>query len=267
MHSLLKKIVTEKKKEIRELEKRTKAFSEHDLGAPLRDFKKAVNQSGKISLIAEIKCASPSAGIIRERIDPVAIGRLYEEAWARAISLITDRLFFGGDLHYLPLLKEALSLPILRKDFILDEVQLWESREFGADAVLLIARILDQEKLAVLLDLCLQLGMAALVEVHDRSDLEKAMACGAEIIGINNRDLDTFKVNLQTTLDLCPHIPQGVVRVSESGIRDKEDIRLLRKAGVQAVLVGTTLMKSENLIEKTKELVQAGEKKGARSKV
>jgi indole-3-glycerol phosphate synthase len=258
MHSQLKKIVSEKKKEIWELKKRTKALSEPDLGAQPRDFKKAVNQSGKISLIAEIKFASPSAGVIRERVDPVVIGRLYEEAGARAISLITDRSFFGGDLLHLPLLKEALSLPILRKDFILDEVQLRESREFGADAVLLIARILDQEKLAVLLDRCRQLGMAALVEVHDRSDLEKALICGAEIIGINNRDLDTFEVNLKTTLDLASLVPQGVVRVGESGIRDKEDIRLLRKAVIQAVLVGTTLMKSENLLEKTKELVQAG---------
>jgi indole-3-glycerol phosphate synthase len=267
VHSLLTTIIAEKKKEVRELKKRAETLpNHHGLSLP-RDFKKAISQSERINLIAEIKFASPSAGVIRERIDSSEIGRLYEEAGAQAISLITDKRFFGGDLQQLPLLKENISLPILRKDFILDEVQLWESRRFGADAVLLIARILDQKQLASLIERCSQLGMAALVEVHDRPDLEKAKDCGAGIIGINNRDLDTFKVNLQTTQDLTLHIPNGIIRVSESGIKDKDDIRLLRKAGIQAVLVGTTLMKSENLLEKTKELVQAGEKKGARYKV
>jgi indole-3-glycerol phosphate synthase len=258
MHSLLTDILDEKKREVRELEKRSKLLSDHAWGPPPRDFKTAINQSGKIGLIAEIKFASPSAGVIRERIDPNSIGKLYEKAGARAISLITDQPFFGGDLQHLPLLKKAVSLPILRKDFVFDEVQLCESRRGGADAVLLIARILVRKQLTFLIDLCRQLGMAALVEVHDRPDLEKALACGAEIIGINNQDLDTFEVDLKTTLDLVPHIPQGVVRVSESGIQGKDDIGLLRKVGIQAILVGTTLMKSENLLEKTKELVQAG---------
>ncbi|MFH0788818.1 MAG: indole-3-glycerol phosphate synthase TrpC [Pseudomonadota bacterium] len=258
MPAFLDAIISEKEREVQGLKKRADRHCNHFDLLPGRDFKKAISQSKRISLIAEIKFVSPSAGVIRDRIDPGPIGRLYEEAGARAISLITDNPFFGGDLQQLPLLKEAVSLPILRKDFILDEVQLWESRRFGADAVLLISRILPQEQLTVLLDLCRQLGMAALVEVHNRPDLEKALVCGAEIIGINNRDLDTFQVNLRTTFDLAPHIPPGIIKVSESGIKDKEDIRLLRKAGVQALLVGTTLMKSENQLEKTRELVEAG---------
>jgi indole-3-glycerol phosphate synthase len=258
MHSILEMIVTEKKKEVEQLKKRRKDLFDQDLGTPSRDFKQAINQPGKTSLIAEIKFASPSAGFIREQIDPASIGIIYEAAGAKSISLITDHRFFGGDRSQLPLLKEAVSLPILRKDFILHEVQLWESRKLGADAVLLIARILDPKQLAVLLDLSRRLGMAALVEVHDREDLQKALACGAEIIGINNRDLDTFKVDLKTTLDLTPHIPPEIIKVSESGIKNKDDIRLLGKIGFQAALVGTTLMKSKNILKKTRELVLAG---------
>ena len=173
-------------------------------------------------------------------------------------SLLTDRKFFGGDLNELPLLKKAVALPILRKDFILHEIQVRESFYWGADAILLIARILSESRLRSLLDLSQQFGMAGLVEAHDRDDLEKARACGAEIIGINNRDLDTFEVNLKTTLDLIPHLPQGCVRVSESGFKNSDDIRLLKGTGVQAVLVGTSLMKSENILKKTKELIEAG---------
>lgn len=186
------------------------------------------------------------------------IGRIYEQAGASAISFLTDRRFFNGDLKLLPLLKKAVALPLLRKDFILDEIQVRESERFGADAVLLIARILSESRLRSLLNLSQHSGMAALVEVHDSVDLEKAKACGAEIIGINNRNLDTFEVNLKTTLDLIPHIPQGCLRVSESGIRNSEDIRLLKGVGVQAVLVGTSLMKSENILENTRELIEVG---------
>ena len=175
-----------------------------------------------------------------------------------AISLLTDQKFFGGDLNQLPLLKKAVALPVLRKDFIIDEIQVKESFYWGADALLLIARILSQSKLRSMLKLSHQLGMASLVEVHDSDDLEKAQASGAEIIGINNRDLDTFKVKLRTTLDLIPHIPQGCLRVSESGISNKDDIDLLMEKGIQAVLVGTSLMKSENLLQKTKGLIGQG---------
>ncbi len=258
MHSLLRKILAEKEKEVRALKKKDAPFTGTPYPLPRRDFKKAINQSGKMGLIAEIKFASPSAGPIRDKTDPLTIGRIYEQAGASAISFLTDQKFFGGDLKCLPLLKKAIALPILRKDFILDEIQVRESERSGADAVLLIARILSERKLGGLLDLCHELDLAALVEVHDRDDLEKAKDCGAEMIGINNRDLDTFSVNLGTTLDLIPHLPPGCLKVSESGISNTADIRLLKDAGVQAVLVGTSLMKSANLLEKTRELINAG---------
>ena len=217
---------------------------------------------GRIGLIAEIKFASPSAGVIREKMDPCAIGRIYEDAGAAAVSLLTDNRFFGGDLDELPRLKKAVSLPILRKDFIIDEIQVRESLLYGADAILLIARILSREQLKELLVLCKELGLAPLTEVHDPHDLEKAIDCGAEIIGINNRNLDTFEVDLQTTLDLAPRVPEKCIIVSESGIFDKEDIRWLRRSGIQAVLVGTSIMKSKDMARKIKELVDAGSQIG-----
>lgn len=258
MHSKLVEIIAEKEREVQELKKQTDPFPQNSDLPLRRDFKKAISRPGKINLIAEIKFASPSAGIIREKIDPIKIGRIYEQAGAAAISLLTDQKFFGGDLKQLPLLKSAVSLPVLRKDFIIDEIQVKESERMGADAVLLIARILSESKLRSLLDLSRRLGMDALVEVHDREDLEKSRAGGAKIIGINNRDLDTFKVDLRTTLALAPHIPEGCIKVSESGITNKEDIDLLIERGIQAVLVGTSLIKSENLLGKTKELIEAG---------
>jgi indole-3-glycerol phosphate synthase len=158
----------------------------------------------------------------------------------------------------MPRLKSAVSLPILRKDFIIDEIQVRESVLYGADAVLLIARILSRQQLKELLGICRKLGLAALTEVHDRDDLEKAIDCGAEIIGINNRDLDTFKVDLNTTIELVPRVADKYIIVSESGIRNGKDIQLLKRSGVQAVLVGTSIMKSDDLAEKTRELVDAG---------
>ncbi len=253
---MLAEIIAEKRREVEDLGEKADTFPNNPDLPPRRNFKKAISHSGKISLIAEIKFSSPSAGVIREKTDPCAIGRIYEKAGARAISLITDKRFFGGDLKQLPFLKKAVSLPVLRKDFIIDEIQVEESERLGADAVLLIARILSKGQLTAMLDLCRQLEMAALVEVHDRDDLEKAKDCGAGIIGINNRDLDTLEVSLKTTLELAPHVPQGCILVSESGINNKEDIRLLQKMCVRAVLVGTSLMKNDNLLEKTRELVQ-----------
>jgi indole-3-glycerol phosphate synthase len=174
------------------------------------------------------------------------------------LSLITDKRFFKGDQEQLPHLKKEISLPVLRKDFIIDEVQVKESFLYGADALLLIARILSVSKLRTLLKMCKELDMAPLTEVHDRRDLYKALDCGAEIIGINNRDLDTFKVDLHTTLELAPLVPGRCVTVSESGISSVNDIRLLKKCGVNAVLVGSSLMKSDNIMLKTQELVSAG---------
>ena len=257
MHSRLKEILAEKRNEVEALKKRGLPPLEDINAIAIRDFNAAISVKDRISLIAEIKFASPSAGTIREKADPATIGRIYEKAGAAAISLLTDEKFFGGDLHNLPRLKKAVSLPILRKDFIIDEIQVRESSLFGADGVLLIVRLLSQEQLKDLLGACLHLGIAALVEVHDREDLEKAVSCGAEIIGINNRDLDTFKVSLNTTLQLAPLVPNHCALVAESGIMDKGDIGLLNGCGIGAVLVGSSLMKSDDIEKKTKELVDA----------
>ena len=224
----------------------------------IRDFKSAISQPGRINLIAEIKFASPSAGTIREKTDPIKIGRIYERAGAAAISLLTDQKFFHGHLENLPGVKQAINLPILRKDFIIDEIQIREALAWGADAILLIVRILSETQLKELLQVCHENGLAALVEVHDRNDLEIALESKAEIIGINNRDLDTFEINLQTTHDLAAQIPEGHIIVGESGIHNPKDIEGLKGSRVNAVLVGSSLMSSEDIESKTREMVEAG---------
>jgi len=258
MHSLLGEILAEKREEVKNLMERGMS-SHRDSDIPsIRDFKGAISAPGGINLIGEIKFASPSAGIIREKADPLFVGRIYERAGAAAISLLTDKKFFNGDLRHLPRLKKAVSLPILRKDFIVDEIQVRESYLYGADAVLLIARILSSQQLRRYLGICRELGLAALTEVHDQNDLNKAIDCGAEIIGINNRDLDTFETSLGTSLKLAPLAPDEHTLVSESGIKDIADIQLLKQAGIQAILVGTSIMGSHDMEKKTKELVHAG---------
>jgi indole-3-glycerol phosphate synthase len=257
MSNRMKEILEHKRSEVEDLKKRGLPLQMDDL-PPLRDFKGAISSPGKICLIAEIKSASPSAGVIRKNVDPCVIGRVYEDAGAAAISLLTDNRFFGGRLEDLPLLKKTVSLPLLRKDFIIDAVQVRESLLYGADAILLIARILSREQLNELLALSRELGLTPLTEVHDFHDLEKAVDCGAEIIGINNRNLDTFKVDHQTTIDLAPRVPENCIIVSESGIAHPADIRCLRRAGIQAVLVGTSIMKSGDMAKMIKELVEAG---------
>ncbi len=262
MHHQLVEILAEKQNEVSRL-KRCMPFNRDKEQPPLRDFKAAISIPQKISLIAEIKFASPSAGLLRQKTDPISIGRIYEDAGAAAISLLTDKRFFQGDLDHLPRLKKAVSLPILRKDFIIDEVQVRQAFFYGADAILLIARILSQQQLAEYIALCRELDMTPLTEVHSRDDLEKAVACGAEIIGINNRDLDSFKVDIHTTIKLAPLVPDNCIRVSESGINEKEDIYALKTTGIQAVLVGSALMRSKDPAKKTKEIVNAGQRSNA----
>jgi indole-3-glycerol phosphate synthase len=258
MHHQLAEILAEKKNEVARLKKGALFKGDNNLSV-LRDFKAAICVPQRISLIAEIKFSSPSAGLIRHKTDPISIGLIYEAAGAAAISLLTDKRFFQGDLEQLPLLKRAVSLPILRKDFIIDEVQVREAFSYGADAILLIARILSQQQLKELMSVCREFGMAPLTEVHDRHDLEKAIACGADIIGINNRDLDSFKVDINTTLVIAPLVPENCIVVSESGIENEGDILSLKKTGVHAVLVGSALMRSDELKCKTAELVNAGD--------
>lgn len=257
MHHLLEQILQAKQHEVARLKKDMPVEGNEDL-PPLRDFKAAISKPAKINLIAEIKFASPSAGVIREKTDPVSIGRIYEQSGAAAISLLTDKRFFQGDPAHLPRLKKAVSLPVLRKDFIIDEVQVREALIYGADAILLIARILSRQQLSELISLCLELGMAPLTEVHNEDDLKKALDCNAEIIGINNRDLDSFKVDIRTTFELAALVPESHILVSESGIGNGEDIDSLKAAGIQAVLVGSALMRSSDPAKKMAEIVEAG---------
>jgi indole-3-glycerol phosphate synthase len=249
--------MTEKQHEVARL-KITKPLDRDRRRHSLRDFKAAISIPQKISLIAEVKFASPSAGLIHKKTDPVLIGRIFQEAGASAISLLTDKRFFQGDIEQLPHLKKTISLPILRKDFIIDVVQVEEAFFYGADAILLIARILSQQHLSELTSFCQELGMAPLIEIHSEDDLEKAVACGAEIIGINNRDLDSFKVDINTTFELAPLVPENFIVVSESGIRDEADILSLKEIGIHAILVGSAIMKSNDLGAKTADLVNAG---------
>lgn len=257
MHQKLKEIFAQKQLEVAILKKEGLPRIDCDI-PPLRDFKKAISTPNRINLISEIKFASPSAGTIRKAGNPAEIGLVYEKAGASAISFLTDKLFFNGEIKNLPIVKNAVTLPILRKDFIIDEIQVREALIYGADAVLLIARILTESKLRDLITLCREHKLAALTEVHDRNDLDLALKCGADIIGINNRDLDTFHVDINTTMELVKHVPKECILVSESGIESSDDIRKLKGKGVNAVLVGSALMSSGNLNEKVKELVEAG---------
>jgi indole-3-glycerol phosphate synthase len=210
---------------------------------PARDFAGALRQPG-VRVIAEVKKASPSAGVIRADFDPVAIARTYERHGADCLSVLTDRQFFQGDLAYLGAIREAVRLPVLRKEFILDRYQLVEARAAGADAVLLIAEILPGDRLKALFDQATGLGLHVLVELHDAEQLPRVIDCGATLIGINNRDLRTFHTTLDHTLELLPNVPAGRGVVSESGIKTHADLKRLEAAGVKAVLVGESLMRA-----------------------
>jgi len=261
VHSRLLEILDEKRREVERLKKQglpERDYPYQGSGIEIRDFKKAISTPDRTGLIAEIKFASPSAGVIRKDTDPIDIGRMYDQSGAAAISLLTDQRFFGGDINNLPLLKKAVSLPVLRKDFIIDDIQVRESLLFGADAILLIVRILERQQLKELMTEAGEAGLAVLTEIHDRADLEAAIDAGAQIIGINNRDLDTFRVDIATTLEIAPLVPEDRVVVSESGIFTAEDIRLVKGSGVNAVLVGTSIMKNDDPAQKVKELVLAG---------
>ncbi len=258
MHSRLIEILETKKQEVAQLKKNGLSSPGQRKIPGIRDFKSAISQPGRINLIAEIKFASPSAGRIREKTDPIKIGRIYERGGASAISLLTDQKFFHGHLENLPEVKQAVNLPVLRKDFIIDGIQIREALAWGADAILLIVRILSEAQLKELLHISHECGLAALVEVHDREDLEKALDAKAEIIGINNRDLDTFEINLQTTRELAAQIPEGHIIVGESGIHNQKHIEGLKGLKLNAVLVGSALMSSTDIESKTIEMVEAG---------
>ncbi len=211
--------------------------------APARDFAAAI-AGPPPRIIAEIKRASPSAGSIREDADPAATARRYERAGAAAVSVLTDRRYFAGSPDDLRAVRQAVGLPVLRKEFIVDPYQLYESRALGADAVLLIAGAVPADDLAVLGRLAGELGMAAVFEVHTEAHVDEALATGARVIGINNRDLRTLTVDLDTTLRLRPRILSGIKVISESGIATPDDVARVCRAGIDAILVGTALMTS-----------------------
>lgn len=218
-------------------------------------FKERISQAGGINLIAEIKKASPSKGVIREDFDPEAIARIYEGSGVAAISVLTEEEYFQGKAAYLKMVSEKFSRPVLMKDFIIDELQIYEGRYCGASAVLLIVAALSDAELKQLLAVSRRLDLDALVEVHDESELARALRCGADIIGINNRDLHTFEVDVATSESLMPLMPKDKVTVSESGISSPEEVARLAQAGVHAVLIGETFLRERDIAAKIKEIM------------
>ncbi len=257
---ILEQIVADNR---RELEDRKRSFPLNELQKvvmeqpPPLDLASAL-RGDRIKLIAEVKKASPSRGIIRPDFDPVAIAQTYAGNGASAISVLTEAGYFQGSLNYLRDIRNSLGnkrLPLLRKDFLWDPYQIYESRAYGADSLLLIVAILTAAKLQELLELSRELNMSCLVEVHDKAEVEIALSSGARIIGINNRDLRTFNVDLATTERLRPLIPADRIVVSESGIKYRSDMEKLRKWGVDAALIGESLMSAPDIAAKMKELM------------
>ena len=219
-----------------------------------RLFKKALKNEKKISLIAEIKKASPSKGIIRKSFNPLKIAKIYEQAGADCLSVLTEERFFKGRLDYIKAIRKRVKLPILRKDFIIDEYQIYESRVYGADAILLISSMLPIEKLKRFLNISKKLKLDCLVECDCLPSLRKALKAGAEIIGINNRDLHNFEVDLGKTKRLIKYVPKGKIVVSESGISASKDIEFIKAVGADSVLIGTSFMICKDIAGKLKEL-------------
>jgi len=255
---ILRKIVDHKRREIEEKKRKFNLSVLREEAERLKtpyDFKGALSGKG-VNIIAEVKKASPSKGVIREDFDPVKIAKAYERGGARAISVLTDEKFFQGSPFYLRQVAESVNLPVLRKDFIIDEFQIYGAKALGASSYLLIVAILSDSQLREFIALGRELGMEPLVETHTEEEVERALKAGAEIIGVNNRDLKTFTVSLSTTLNLLPLIKsEGKLAVSESGIKGREEILRLREAGVDAFLVGETLMRSSNPEQLLKEWV------------
>lgn len=257
MNNILERIVAYKRDEVTAARRRTPDVQLErrlDAAPPLRNFRAALEGAVGMAIVAEVKKASPSAGLLRADFDPLAIARIYEANGAACISVLTDEPSFQGHLDYLTAIRAAVSPPLLRKDFILDRYQLLEARLAGADAVLLIAEILDEATLPRLLREAAELGLQALVELYERVNLPRVLDSGARLIGVNNRDLRSFQTNLEHTLDLMEEMPSDVCLVSESGIRTRGDIERLQSAGVRAVLIGETFMRAADIGAKLREL-------------
>ncbi len=258
MHDFLSKIIQEKRDHLEKLKQlipdiESKAKSKD----PHKDtlFKDALSNQKKFSLIAEIKKSSPSKGLIRKDFNPVSLAKAYEGFGADALSVLTEASFFEGDVSHIKEVSGVVALPILRKDFIIDSYQIYESFLIGARAILLIAAILTEKELDDFILLAQSLGIDCLVEVHNKEELGKAINTSAEIIGVNNRNLRTLDVSLDTSKEIIPLIPKDKIIVAESGIATREDMVVLEKLGVDAVLVGEALLKSDNIEIKIKELM------------
>jgi len=250
--NILDRIVAHKIEEVEDRKRRAPLPGPETGSGPVRrsdvrPFDRALKQGDGIGVIAEFKKASPSKGAIRPDASPAEIGPVYTAHGASAISVLTDRRFFQGSDEDLVVLRRCVPVPVLRKEFIVDEYQVHETAALGADAMLLIAAILDDDRLAALHRTAAACGLHCLVEVHDERELDRALAAGSRMIGINNRDLTDFTVSLDTSLRLRPRIPPGIVTVSESGIHGREDVLRLQQAGFDAVLVGESLMGAEEI--------------------
>jgi len=252
---ILDEIIKDKVKEVVRLRTGTISPIEPGQLPAVNDLAAALKSPG-INLIAEIKSKSPSAGVMIKDYDPVNIAGIYERSGARAISVLTDSKYFGGSIEHITKVKNAVKIPILRKDFIIDEVQIHESRLAGADAILLIVRILQPDELKGLIKYADGLGMSCLVEVHSEDEARIALDAGANIIGINNRDLDTLQVDINTTANILSAVPElkEKIIVSESGIGNKKDVDLLKNIGVNAILIGEAILKAPDMGQKIHEL-------------
>ncbi len=255
--NILDKIVADKKEEVKSAKRRTSlaALKEHISQQKPLDFAAAIRGKG-LKLIAEVKKASPSKGVLCNDFRPVEIAMAYAQNGAAAISVLTEKKYFQGSIKYLASIREKVNIPLLRKDFIFDEYQIYESAAYGADAILLITAMLEKETLEAFLKLGESLKLACLVEVHNEDELFKALLAGAKIIGINNRDLNTFKVDTNTTRRLRMLIPMENIVVSESGISNRDDIKKMKECRVDAVLVGEALVTAKDIPAKMKELMQ-----------
>lgn len=223
--------------------------------APARDFVASMQSHGPVAMIAEVKKASPSAGVIREDFHPVEIARIYESAGAACLSVLTDEQYFQGHLDFLIAVRKNVAIPVLRKDFIIDRYQVLEARVAGADCVLLIAECLDDAQLEDLYGYALELGMSALVEIYEPDNLERVLKLSPPLLGINNRNLKTFVTSLDHSIRLGAQVPADCLLISESGIRDRSDVLKLQESGVRGILVGETLMRSSDIGEKARELL------------
>lgn len=256
---ILEKIIAHKRREVAvRREKIPVAAMERSIAGlpPCRPLRNALRKPGEVALIAEIKKASPSKGVIRPSFEPEKIARIYAGTGAAAISVLTDTGFFGGHPDYISLVHGETGLPVLRKDFIIDSYQIYESRFLGSDAILLIAAVLSDRELGSFQKLAFEMGLACLVEVHTRTELERALDSGASLIGINNRNLNTFETDLTTTFRLRPYIADSsIVVVSESGISSRSHMLALAGHEVDAALVGEALMRSGDIEAKVKELL------------